>query len=419
VRRSRCYYRCVGTYAVPTDSPHRPGVSLEPAADDLRAGSAENGAVPEGSNLAADLLQEVQRGSSDNLTRAFVRRRLRTVAEDRWAVSAERELERKAGPLGALLVHVKVALRKVMRWYVEPLARDQRAFNDSALKLIDELFEEVDVLTGDLGRAERELTDRREDARLIGELQERLVRVERRTRNAPATVATQPRADALPDYFAFSSRMRGSAGSVRDRQLPYVELLRTNAPVLDVGCGRGELLALLRDEAIEARGIEADGDMVAYAVGEGLDVEQTDAVDYLRGLPDGSFGSIFCAQVVEHLPPSVLVRLLELARAKLRPGGVLIMETINPLSPLALRFYFSDLTHAQPLVPETLELLAQGAGFRRTAIDYLNAPEEQLCDVELPAGKEFDGARAALAANVQRLNEVVFGPLDYALYAWA
>jgi SAM-dependent methyltransferase len=409
----------VGTYAVPAGSPHRPGVILEPAADDVRAATAQNGTVLDGSDLAADLLDEARRGSSDTLTRAFVRRRLRTVAEDRWAVSAERELDRKPGPLGMFLLHVKSALRKAMRWYVEPLARDQRAFNDSALKLIDELFEEVDVLTGDLGRAERELSDRREDSRLIGELQERLVRVERRTRNAPATVATQPRADALPDYFAFSTRMRGSADSVRDRQLPYAEVLRANAPVLDLGCGRGELLALLRKEGVEARGIEADADMVAFAMGEGLDVEQADAIEYLRGLPDGTFGSIFCAQVVEHLPPSVLVRMLELARVKLRPGGVLVMETINPLSPLALRFYFSDLTHAQPLVPETLELLAQGAGFRRTAIDYLNAPAEQLRDVELPAGKEFDGARAALAANMQRLNEVVFGPLDYALYAWA
>jgi SAM-dependent methyltransferase len=409
----------VGTYAVPAGSPHRPGVILEPAADDVRAATAQNGTVLDGSDLAADLLGEARRGSSDTLTRAFVRRRLRTVAEDRWAVSAERELDRKPGPLGMFLLHVKSALRKAMRWYVEPLARDQRAFNDSALKLIDELFEEVDVLTGDLGRAERELSDRREDSRLIGELQERLVRVERRTRNAPATVATQPRADALPDYFAFSTRMRGSADSVRDRQLPYAEVLRANAPVLDLGCGRGELLALLRKEGVEARGIEADADMVAFAMGEGLDVEQADAIEYLRDLPDGTFGSIFCAQVVEHLPPSVLVRMLELARLKLRPGGVLVMETINPLSPLALRFYFSDLTHAQPLVPETLELLAQGAGFRRTAIDYLNAPAEQLRDVELPAGKEFDGARAALAANMQRLNEVVFGPLDYALYAWA
>ena len=405
----------MGTYAVPAGSAHRPGPVLEPAADELRATAPGAG----GSDLAADLLEDLHRGAADSLTRAFVRRRLRAVAEDRWAVSAERDVERKTGPLGALLVNVKKGLRKFMRWYVEPLARDQRAFNDSALKLIDELFEEVDVLTGDLGRAELELAERREDSRLIGELQERLVRVERRTRNAPATVATQPRADALPDYFAFSSRMRGNAESVRDRQLPYVEVLRTNAPVLDVGCGRGELLALLRDEGVAARGIEADADMVAYALGEGLDVEQADALEYLRALPDGELGSIFCAQVVEHLPPSALVRLLELARSKLRPGGVLVMETINPLSPLSLRFYFSDLTHMQPLVPETLELLAQGAGFRRTTIDYLNEPEEHLCDIELPAGKEFDGARAALAANVRRLNEVVFGPLDYALYAWA
>ena len=70
------------------------------------------------------------------------------------------------------------------------------------------------------------------------------------------------------------------------------------------------------------------------------------------------------AQVVEHLPPATLVRSLELAVEKLRPGGVLVAETINPLSPLALRNYFADLTHSQPLVPETLALLAEQAGFR-------------------------------------------------------
>ena len=72
--------------------------------------------------------------------------------------------------------------------------------------------------------------------------------------------------------------MRGSTSAVRERQLRYVDDFRDAAPVLDVGCGRGELLALLRDAGIEARGIDADADMVAYARGEGLDVEQADAV---------------------------------------------------------------------------------------------------------------------------------------------
>ena len=112
-------------------------------------------------------------------------------------------------------------------------------------------------------------------------------------------------------------------------------------------------------------------------------------------------------QVVEHLPPASLVRALELAATKLRPGGVLVAETINPLSPIALRNYYADLTHAQPLVPETLELLARQAGFAETEIRFLNEPAERLTEPDDPV----------IAANVRRLNELLFAPLDYALVA--
>jgi O-antigen chain-terminating methyltransferase len=187
----------------------------------------------------------------------------------------------------------------------------------------------------------------------------------------------------------------------------YVDDFRGAAPVLDIGCGRGEFLSLLREAGVEARGVDADADMVAYAQGEGLDVEQADALAYLEALEDGSLGGIFAAQVVEHLPPGSLVRLLELAASKLRPGGLFVAETINPLSPLALRSYFADLTHAQPLVPETLALLAEQAGFREVATRFLNEPEEKLAVPDDPV----------IAANVRRLNELLFGPLDYALLA--
>jgi O-antigen chain-terminating methyltransferase len=213
--------------------------------------------------------------------------------------------------------------------------------------------------------------------------------------------------------------MRGSTEEVRERQRPYVDDFREAAPVLDVGCGRGEFVALLREAGIEARGVDADADMVAYARGEGLDVEQADALAYLEALEDGTLGGIFCAQVVEHLPPGALVRLLELAYAKLRPGGVLVAETINPLSPVSLRHYFADLTHAQPLVPETLALLVSGAGFGEVETRFLNEPPagERLRAVDLPEDESFDGARAALAHNVERLNAQLFAPLDYAIVA--
>jgi SAM-dependent methyltransferase len=366
--------------------------------DSLTAQEAEFEAI------VARLHEEVERGEADSHVapgdRYPARRR---EADSLWAVSAERPFLSRPGALGRArgiaLTPVKSVLRKMMRWYVEPFAEEQRRFNAAVLRLVDALSERVDGVQAAV-----------EEARTV-ELEERLTRVERRERapamTAPhaAPVATAP--VVVPDYFAFESRMRGSTERIRARQRPYVEDFREAGPVLDVGCGRGEFLVLLREAGIEGRGVDLDADMVAYARGEGLDVEQADAVEHLQGLEDGSLGGIFAAQLVEHLPATTLVRLLELASVKLRRGGVLVAETINPLSPLALRNYYADLTHAQPLVPETLELLARQAGFDSVTLRYLNAPEERLTEPDDPV----------LAANVSRLNELLFGPLDYAIVA--
>jgi SAM-dependent methyltransferase len=346
------------------------------------------------------LQEEVRKGAADAgdaLGRRSARISVRAQAERLWPVSAERPLERRPGVKGAVGRPIKLVLRRLMRWYVEPLAAEQRAFNDAALKLIDDLYEETDSAVA--GKEALERTAR--------ELEERLLRFERRDGGAPQTVAAQPAAASVPDYFAFESRMRGSTEQIRTRQARYVADFRDHAPVLDVGCGRGEFLSLLLDAGIEARGVDAEADMVAYARGEGLAVEQADALAYLESVTDGSLGGIFAAQVVEHLPPPALRRLLELAHEKLRPGGLFVAETINPLSPLALRNYFADLTHAQPLVPETLELLARQAGFKEVEVRFLNEPAERLEEPGDPV----------VAANVRRLNELLFAPLDYALYA--
>jgi O-antigen chain-terminating methyltransferase len=351
--------------------------------------------------LIARLREEVRKAGSTALLdgggpRAG-RRAARAQAERVRAVSADRRIVGRPGPRGAVARPAKLVLRKLMRWYVEPLAADQRAFNDAALKLVDELSEEADRLHDRLERLE-------ERARLADELEERVVRLERRPAGASVTVAAQPAAAAVPDYFAFEARMRGTSAEIRERQRPYVEDFRDAAPVLDVGCGRGEFVGLLAEAGVEARGVDADADMVAFARGEGLDVVQADALEHLDGLEDATLGGVFAAQLVEHLPPPALLRLLELAARKLRPGGLLVAETINPLSPLALRNYFADLTHAQPLVPETLALLARHAGFARVETRFLNPPRRRLEEAESDP-------------NARLLNEIVFAPLDYALVA--
>jgi SAM-dependent methyltransferase len=344
----------------------------------------------------------------------------REEVERRWRVTAERSFLRRPGPLGrvrgAALTPVKASIRKLMRWYVEPLAADQRSFNAAIVRLADELNER----TGrELERLSRTVSEVAERAGRVPELEDRIARLERRP---PAAASRTPRDGAAApevDYFAFEARMRGSTVAVRAKQERYVEDFLAAAPVLDVGCGRGEFLELLRREGIAASGVDSDPDMVAFCLADGLDVVEGDALAHLEGLAEGSLGGLFAAQFVEHLPPAALVRFLELAASRLRPGGVFVAETINPVSLGALRHYFADLSHAQPLVPETLELLARQAGFASVEIRYLNEPDAatRLRPVELPSDPLFQPAQQALAANVDRLNEVVFGPQDYAVVA--
>lgn len=378
----------------------------------------------------------------------------RAQAERFWAVTADRPFLYKPGwwgrIRGTLLVPPKVVLRKLMRWYLEPALSQQRDFNSSILKALDEtrhhlndrldhltyqLSERVDSAYSRLERAEAHAmeTDSSLETleRQATEADERLARLERRARRGdaspPPAVAARSAphvstgAEVGPDYFAFEARMRGSRELIRERQAPYVEDFRNAAPVLDIGCGRGEFLELLRDAGIEGTGIDLDADMVEHCREEGLEVARVDAVDYLEGLEEGSLGGIFCAHVVEHLAPSALFRLLELAATKLRPEGILIAETPNPKALIALSMFFADLTHLRPLDPETFAFLARQAGFRQVETRFLNEPpaKERLQQVWLPDDQEHASARPALARNIDRINEVVFGPQDFALVAHA
>jgi SAM-dependent methyltransferase len=365
----------------------------------------------------------------------FMRRR--GEAEDLWAVRAERPFLFRPGPWGRvrglLLRPLKTTLRKLMRWYVEPFAADQRRYNAAVLKLVDALSERVDHLV------KRELQELRvevrlrleelaEPARLVAELDERLTRLERRTRVSPSppvvpssgttTMEPEPQ-ETLPNYFAFESRMRGSVEDIRDRQRPYVPDFQNKAPVLDIGCGRGEFLVLLKEAGVEARGVDLDADMVDFCRGEGLEVEHGDALSYLESMQDGTLGGIFAAHVVEHLTTSNLSRLLELTARKLHSGGILVMETPNPITLIALSTFYADLTHVRPLHPKTLAFLAKHAGFSRVEVRFLNEPPAagQLQPVPLPETPALEAARTTLQRNIDRLNEVVFGPQDYAVVA--
>jgi len=199
---------------------------------------------------------------------------------------------------------------------------------------------------------------------------------------------------AEPDaYRFFEDIFRGSEERIRGILAPYVDLLRDHGPVLDVGCGRGELLELLRDAGVEASGVDADAGMAARAQERGLEVTVGDGVEHLRGLPDGSLGAVTAMQVIEHLPPAALTALLDVARQKLRPGGLLVAETVNPHAGHALKTFWVDVTHQHPLFPESVLALVRAAGYREGFVCHLAG----LRDVERDRFNESSYAVVATA----------------------
>ena len=117
------------------------------------AGISSTGAPVDVEELFRTLREEVRRSGADPGAGAGDeddRRIARAEAERLWPVSADRSLRLRPGVRGGIGTPVKAVLRKLMRWYVEPLAYDQRSFNAAALRLIDDLQEQVDRLQAEL-----------------------------------------------------------------------------------------------------------------------------------------------------------------------------------------------------------------------------------------------------------------------------
>ena len=229
-------------------------------------------------------------------------------------------------------------------------------------------------------------------------------------------VDPSPDADALSHtYVGFEDQFRGPADEIRERLLDYLPVFDGTSNVLDVGCGRGEFLDLLRERGVTARGIDLNHAMVEVSRSRGLDVTRADALGYLQALPDASLGGLFAAQVVEHLEPAYLTRFIEAAFDKLRPGAPIVLETINPACWFAFfESYVRDITHVRPLHPDTLRFLLIAGGFQQVDIRY-RAPYPEPGKLQpVPATPALADVVPTLNENTEKLNRLLFTYLDYA-----
>jgi O-antigen chain-terminating methyltransferase len=231
--------------------------------------------------------------------------------------------------------------------------------------------------------------------------------------NSPVQLNTPVIDDAL--YVALENHFRGSRDAVAQRQQDYLPMLpsviSSSAPLVDLGCGRGEWLKVARTHGIPSLGVDSNTVCIAECQEEKLDVVQDDLLSFLGKRPDASVGAYTLFQVLEHLPFPVLVDALREMRRTLVPGGRIIAEVPNAKNlRVSAGTFWIDPTHQRPLFPELLLFLAKEVGFSQADGHYANdlSPKHDLSG--LP-----DGAMNALQSVV----DAVDGPGDFALIATA
>jgi SAM-dependent methyltransferase len=252
--------------------------------------------------------------------------------------------------------------------------------------------------------------------RTFAHLKEQLERLlaEVEGRKLPSSARVEAILQPLEDwrYLRFENRFRGAEDEIRRHQAAFLADFAPGGRVLDLGCGRGEFLELLGRGGFQAEGIDLNAEMIEVCRNKGLAVEQGDLLDRLAGRPDASLEGIFSSQVIEHLEPAALRRLIELAYVKLRPNGRLVLETVNPTSVFALvRIYFLDFTHRTPVHPQTLHFLLEAAGFASVSVRY----GRELDEEKLQAIPPTDETSVIMNRNWDRLNHLLYGPADYAV----
>lgn len=346
--------------------------------------------------------------------------------------------------LGGLVTSLKKTFLRISEPYRQMLLKRQVDFNAEIVRLLNQLVGDyryrVNTLEQQLAtmteeqRAQQDRSEalNRRLADLVQEIRAQKITVEDllaglrpgKGAGGAGPAVTEEGAERLRafEYLLFENRHRGAEAEIQARQRVYLPYFKNSGVILDIGCGRGEFLEMLKEAGIPARGVELNPEMVQVAQQKGVEVIQGDGLEHLRKIPEQKLGGIFLSQVIEHLGPENLRELVRTAFLRLAPGGVLLAETVNPqcLTTFSGAFYV-DLSHHNPIHPEAARFLWESVGFRQVKILYVSPypPEMRLKEMVRRDDESYEDETArVLNENVGRLNDLLYGYQDYAVIGY-
>ncbi|MBQ3517599.1 MAG: class I SAM-dependent methyltransferase [Lachnospiraceae bacterium] len=317
-----------------------------------------------------------------------------------YSIKLERPLYSNRPVIGKLVVFVKKVTRKLLRPVLYPILTEQNEFNASVTASINALYNN-ELTTQQFIYTQKEVNE------TIKVLNQRIQILEQKE---PSNSYEKI------NYASFESYFRGNEEDIKKTQSSYIPYFEGKQNVLDLGCGRGEFLQLLKENNISAIGVDSFGEFVQKCKSSGLEVIQGDAIDYIKQVAEKTLGGIFASQLVEHLSIQQLVELCNEAYKKLEDGGCIVLETPNPtcLSIYTNAFYI-DPSHVKPVHPKLLEFILREAGFEKIEVVYT---ESSKIGYRLPLLDMKEAVNISeFNDGINLLSDVIFGSQDYAIIA--
>ena len=201
-----------------------------------------------------------------------------------------------------------------------------------------------------------------------------------------------------------------------------LELFNECKNVLEIGCGNGTFLQMLKDKGIRGYGIDINKDFILYCKRKDLKVENVDVLTHLKSLPDKTIDGVFSAHVIEHLQTHELIKLIELCYAKMEFGSYIVLVTPNILNiSVSSNTFYMDPTHINHIHPDVLKYLLESSGFRDLQkIFYQQVPNElKLKEINCDVDQTIEDTEIfeTLNYNIDILNNLLFGYRDFAIVA--